>query len=207
MNLLNEFLSLMDRGGPIMWVIFTAACLAMIMLVWQFIVTLGLNRRAEYDYRLLQHTPGARSSLSATSPVAHIVNSVKWNEVINQDDLARQLNISFAEVMPRLEGALPTVAMLGTLLPMLGLLGTVTGMINVFEVVAVHGSGKPEEMAFGISQALLTTASGLIFAIPVIFFHHLLTRRVNHMVSVTHRAMQIILHQDMNARNGGERHD
>ncbi|MFW2372652.1 MAG: MotA/TolQ/ExbB proton channel family protein, partial [Gammaproteobacteria bacterium] len=89
------------------------------------------------------------------------------------------------------------------LLPMLGLLGTVTGMINVFEVIALHGTGKPEEMASGISQALLTTASGLIFAIPVIFLHHLLSRKVNELMVTTSQTMQILIHKDIDTFKQG----
>jgi len=79
------------------------------------------------------------------------------------------------------------------LLPMLGLLGTVTGMINVFEVIALHGTGNPQEMAFGISQALLTTASGLVIAIPVIFFHHLLVQRLQMVLAATEQSLQVVL--------------
>jgi len=80
---------------------------------------------------------------------------------------------------------------------MLGLLGTVTGMINVFEVIAIQGSGDADAMAGGISQALLTTASGLIIAIPVIFCHHLLANRVNALMDITGQAMQVVLHRDI----------
>jgi biopolymer transport protein ExbB len=101
--------------------------------------------------------------------------------------------------MPKLEGTLPTIAVIGGLLPMLGLLGTVTGMINVFEVVAVHGTGNPQEMAYGISQALLTTASGLIIAIPVIFCHHLLSRRLRYTLAVTEQSLQHIQQRIINS--------
>lgn len=86
---------------------------------------------------------------------------------------------------------------------MLGLLGTVTGMINVFEVVAVHGTGNPQEMAYGISQALLTTASGLIIAIPVIFSHHLLSRRLGYILAVTEQSLQHIQQKDLTSLHSG----
>ena len=102
--------------------------------------------------------------------------------------------------MPRLEGSLPTIAIIGSLLPMLGLLGTVTGMIEVFEVIAIQGSGEAQEMANGISQALLTTASGLIIAIPVIFSHHLLSRKLRYVLALTEQSMHAVYCQDINAR-------
>jgi len=50
-------------------------------------------------------------------------------------------------------------------------------------------------MAHGISQALLTTASGLIIAIPVIFAHHVLARRMDVLMAITQQAIQIVLHK------------
>ncbi len=197
--MLNEFLSLMDKGGPIMWVIFATACIAMIMLMWQGYRVLQLMRHARSDYEKLQaeqHFVPRADNAGGASPVAQLLGRMNWAEVHSREDVARDMNIQIAGLLPTLEGGLPTIATLGSLLPMLGLLGTVTGMINVFEVIALHGSGKPEQMADGISQALLTTASGLIIAIPVIFLHHLLSRRVNVLVAITSQAMQIILHRD-----------
>jgi biopolymer transport protein ExbB len=195
----NEFLSLMGKGGPIMWVIFVTACIAMIMLVWQSFRVLQLMQYARRDYEKLQighdFVPGTDNPGGA-SPVAQLFARINWVEVNSKEDVAREMNIQVAGLLPKLEGGLPTIATLGSLLPMLGLLGTVMGMINVFEVIALHGSGKPEQMADGISQALLTTASGLIIAIPVIFLHHLLSRRVNVLMVITGQAMQIILHRD-----------
>ena len=199
MNLYSDFMMLMAKGGPIMWVIFAAACIAMVMLIWQSFRIFSLSNRARQDYANLKNSNDfvpANSSYNS-SPVAQLLTLVNWNDVTNREDLAKEMNIHLAEIMPRLEGTLPTIATLGSLLPMLGLLGTVMGMINVFEAIALHGSGDPEEMADGISQALLTTASGLIIAIPIIFLHHLLARRVNALTTITGQAMQMILHRDI----------
>ena len=183
-----------------MWVIFVVACVAMIMLVWQSLRLLQLMKHARRDYAyLLAEKDGSFFTYSqgSVSPVAQLLRLMNWHEIDNQSDMAKEMNIHLAEIMPRLEGGLPTIATLGSLLPMLGLLGTVTGMINVFDVIAIQGSGKPDEMAHGISQALLTTASGLIIAIPVIFMHHVLSRRLNALVAITGQAMQVILHRDI----------
>ncbi|MBI3188380.1 MAG: MotA/TolQ/ExbB proton channel family protein [Gammaproteobacteria bacterium] len=200
MSMINQFFSIMDKGGPIMWVILLAAAIAMIMLAWQSIQVLVQMRFAQQDYIKFQTEPRyvPMNNLKHSSPAQRILTAMNWREINSQDDIVREINIHMAGIVPRLEGVLPTVATLGSLLPMLGLLGTVTGMINVFEVIALHGTGNPEEMAHGISQALFTTAGGLIFAIPVIFFHHLLARKVNKLMMVTTQAMQIIMHRDLN---------
>jgi biopolymer transport protein ExbB len=58
------------------------------------------------------------------------------------------------------------LSVVGTVSPMLGLLGTVTGMISAFQHIGAGGMGKPEELAGDIGEALITTAAGLIIAIP-----------------------------------------
>ncbi len=207
MNIQHEFLSLMNSGGPIMWVIFFVACIAMALVIWEALRGQTLIKNARHDYHKLRsdnnYLPIANGS---TSPVAQLLAATHWPEVQSKEDMAREFNIHLAEITPRVEGSLATIAILTTLLPMLGLLGTVTGMINVFEVIALHGSGKPDEMADGISQALLTTASGLIIAIPVIFLHHLLSRRINVLMATTHQAIQLLLHRDITALKKAKHH-
>jgi len=78
----------------------------------------------------------------------------------------------------RLERTVWAVAALGTVLPLLGLLGTVLGMLASFEVIQIHGTGQPRLLAGGIGQALLTTQAGLLTAVPVLFFHHIIRDRV-----------------------------
>ncbi len=55
--------------------------------------------------------------------------------------------------------------------PLLGLLGTVTGMIKAFEMISVGGTGRPEVVANGISEALITTAGGLFVGIPLLLLY------------------------------------
>ena len=202
--MINEFLELMQRGGPVMWVIFAVAWLAIVLLVERAIQIINWSRlahddQAELNRNALYH-PGKHNG-RRTSPVAQVLNRIQWQQVKSKDDLSQQINIHLTELMPSLEGSLPTIAVLGSLLPMLGLLGTVVGMINVFEVIALHGTGDPQEMAHGISQALLTTASGLVIAIPVIFFHHLLVGKLRILLAVTEQSLLLIHNRDVNDVN------
>ena len=84
-----------------------------------------------------------------------------------------------ASRLMRFLGLLNTIA---TIAPLLGLLGTVAGMIQCFSVIAAQGHGTPETLGGGISAALLTTAFGLIVAIPVILGHRFLTNRVEMLI-------------------------
>jgi biopolymer transport protein ExbB len=74
---------------------------------------------------------------------------------------------------------LPILNTVGNVSPLLGLLGTITGMITAFESIASSGTGDPRVVAGGISQALLTTATGLIIAIPAIIFYRFLGHKAD----------------------------
>lgn len=83
----------------------------------------------------------------------------------------------------KLEHRLSYVALVGTISPMVGLLGTVQGMISAFIVIATSpGQPKPSELAAGISTALVTTALGLLLAIPAIAFYGIMRNWVSRLV-------------------------
>jgi len=75
----------------------------------------------------------------------------------------RRLLIS--ELRMKLENGLPYIRVLVALCPLLGLLGTVTGMIEVFDVMAVAGSGNAKAMAGGVSKATIPTMAGMVAAL------------------------------------------
>jgi len=74
---------------------------------------------------------------------------------------------------------LPVLNTVGSVSPLLGLLGTITGMIIAFNSIATSGTGDPRVVANGISQALITTATGLIIAIPAILFYRFLGHKAD----------------------------
>ena len=78
-----------------------------------------------------------------------------------------------------LEGYLPALSTVANVAPLLGFLGTVTGMIKAFAAVAAEGLGDPTTVAAGISEALITTATGLIIAIPCFAAYNYFVSRVN----------------------------
>jgi biopolymer transport protein ExbB len=82
-----------------------------------------------------------------------------------------------SRVQMRLTQTLPFVKTMVSLAPLLGLLGTVTGMIEVFDVMAVAGSGNPRAMASGVSKATIPTMAGMVAALSGIIFSVRLQRR------------------------------
>ena len=84
--------------------------------------------------------------------------------------------------LPRLEHFLSTIGVLAAVAPLLGLLGTVTGMINTFHMITLFGSGNTGLMAGGISEALITTAAGLVIAIPLLLAHNYLSTKADGII-------------------------
>lgn len=74
---------------------------------------------------------------------------------------------------------LPVLNTVGNIAPLLGLLGTITGMISAFESIAEAGTGDPKVVAKGIQEALITTATGLVIAIPSIIFYRYLGHKAD----------------------------
>lgn len=83
-----------------------------------------------------------------------------------------------AEARMNLERWMGVIKTLVGLCPLLGLLGTVTGMIQVFDVMAVMGQGSPRAMAAGISQATMPTMGGMVGALIGLLAMHLLQRQI-----------------------------
>ncbi|MEM9174741.1 MAG: MotA/TolQ/ExbB proton channel family protein [Myxococcota bacterium] len=79
-------------------------------------------------------------------------------------------------VRPTLERFLPFLAITAAAAPLLGLLGTVIGMINTFQLITIFGTGDAKSLSSGISEALMTTALGLVVAIPTLILHGALSR-------------------------------
>jgi biopolymer transport protein ExbB len=86
----------------------------------------------------------------------------------------------------KLRKHLRTLSVIAAISPLLGLLGTILGMITAFETVAASGEalGRTELLAKGIYEAMITTAGGLIVAIPVVIAYHWFSARVERLVAV-----------------------
>ncbi|MEE9309846.1 MAG: MotA/TolQ/ExbB proton channel family protein [Cocleimonas sp.] len=86
-----------------------------------------------------------------------------------------------------------TLGTIAAIAPLLGLLGTVVGMIEVFSVITAQGVGSPTELAGGISKALLTTAAGIIIAVPALIFHRYFRSKINdYAIEMEKEAIKLI---------------
>lgn len=88
----------------------------------------------------------------------------------------------FAAESPSIEKRLSSISVMASTAPLLGLLGTVMGMIELFEVITMHGTSDPKLLAGGISIALITTQAGLMVAIPLQLLHTFLSNRADQLI-------------------------
>ncbi len=84
-----------------------------------------------------------------------------------------------SEARQKVESNISMIKTMVAIAPLLGLLGTVTGMVAVFDAMAVLGTGNPRAMASGVSQATIPTMSGMVVAISGLYFSFMLRRRAD----------------------------
>ncbi|WP_444678040.1 MotA/TolQ/ExbB proton channel family protein [Halomonas sp. E19] len=117
--------------------------------------------------------------------------------------LEARLDEAVLAELPRLERGQPLVKLLAAVAPLLGLLGTVTGMIVTFQAITVFGTGDPQLMAGGISQALVTTVLGLVTAVPLLFVHTALAGRSRHLAGQVEGQASAALAEQLEQRPHG----
>lgn len=91
------------------------------------------------------------------------------------------------------------LSVIATLAPMVGLLGTVSGMVKAFNTIASKGVGQPTELATNISEALITTATGMIIGIPAMFFYFFFKNRYGKITSSVSRITGDFHHEFVSA--------
>jgi biopolymer transport protein ExbB len=115
-------------------------------------------------------------------PVASIFHAGLLRKDRGIDQVEKAIMTAGSIEMAFLEKNLVWLALFISIAPMMGFLGTVAGMIRAFKDIAAANDISPAIVASGISEALLTTAFGLMVAIVVQFFHNMFVARVDKLV-------------------------
>ncbi|ORU93604.1 MAG: biopolymer transporter ExbB [Cycloclasticus sp. symbiont of Poecilosclerida sp. N] len=135
----------------------------------------SLHKANQLDENKLQ-------TLSNASPLGRILAAGIINESHGREVMKESIEETGIQVAHELEKYLNSLGTIASVTPLLGLLGTVIGMIKVFADIVLHGTGDPAVLAGGISQALITTASGLSVAIPSLMFYRFFRGKVTELV-------------------------
>ena len=136
----------------------------------------------------------ARQSASVLGrPLREMVGPIIEHARASAEMLEELAHEKILTIVPRMERHLGTLAVFGGVAPLLGLLGTVTGMIHTFQRLTLFGTGDARQLSGGISEALITTVTGLAIAIPVLLVHAWLSRRVRALIgSLEDTAVEVI---------------
>jgi len=121
-------------------------------------------------------------SLRESSPLGRVLAAALVNRHHPREIMKEAVEDTGRHVAHELERYLNTLGTIAGISPLLGLLGTVLGMIKVFTTITTQGVGNPGALAGGISEALITTAAGLVVAIPSLMFYRYLRGRVDELV-------------------------
>jgi biopolymer transport protein ExbB len=189
MDAIREFI---DKGGIFMYPIILGALWAFVLIIERalffFQTASRLSKQSQEFSHLLMNkgVEQARSYIGLQNGILKSIITVALdNKELSIERIEEKLSVSVTKKLPEYQKYLNIIASLAGLMPMLGLLGTISGMISIFKVIALQGTGDAQAMADGISEALLTTEAGLVAAIPIIIGHVLLTDRLHKISAKT----------------------
>ncbi len=178
-----------QKGGPMMWPLLFLAILGVAFIIERFIAYFRVSIKTPQFLDSIKKVLQKRQIKEAIEiceqyrgPIASILKAGLLKYGKGREEIVSAINTSGELELARLERGLIWIATVATLAPLLGFLGTVTGMIKSFDVIAVQGLNNPSLVALGISEALITTASGLIIAIPMNLFYNYFASKVSKIV-------------------------
>jgi len=151
------------QGGKIGYIIVALAFFGSLFGIFRIIMLMMTSAAVNGQKR--------KAQASKSNPLGRVM--MAYNEAKNKDAETVELKLDEAILResPKLEFGLNFLKLGAGIAPLLGLLGTVTGMIKTFQAMMIYGTGDPQLMAGGISEALVTTMLGLIAAIPLLILH------------------------------------
>lgn len=186
------------RGGPFIWPILLESILALWVIVDRLLYVFGVLPRKRLALAKLVAdplTPAANPQQEATDGLGDFATAVKRarNEgTLNVSLLALQAD----RLVEEAERRLSILHIVAQSAPLLGLLGTVTGMIQAFiRIQALGGQVNPSDLAGGIWEALITTAAGLIVAIPALIAYIAFSRVADRFAREAEAAVSQIAHR------------
>ena len=191
-------------GGIFMWVILLASISGLAVIIEKMYTFLSKEKKLSENeknqlYKALR--TGNKEEIlklckDKTDSVSKSVTKIVSNMDINFDELDNShrqviegiISESILEQTTELEKGMSLLGTVVNAAPQLGLLGTVTGMIAAFSALTRNGTSTAKIVAGGISEALYTTAFGLIVAIPALVFYNYFNRRIDVIVAEMERA-------------------
>ena len=146
--MLEQVSDFLSSGGKVLWLI-----LFTLISLWFFIL-----ERFYYFYKVFPE-----KKKKAQSAWLNRADKKSWFALRIREEEISKLTVDMFRFVP----AIKTLVLVS---PLLGLMGTVTGMISIFDVISIAGTGNPRLMASGVSLAVIPTMAGLVTALPGLYF-------------------------------------
>jgi biopolymer transport protein ExbB len=186
----------MQKGGPLTWLILLCSVVSVAIFAERLLyfhrATINTGEYLQGLANLIrkQSLTEARIECQAVSvPVTRVIHSAIIRHHLPRPELREIVQEAGQLEVPRLERNLGMLIAIGYICPLIGLLGTVTGLIQAFvQLSSNNGYATLSDVSSGIYQSLLTTAAGLVVAIPTILGYCYLSARLNAFLHDMERA-------------------
>lgn len=197
------------RGGSVMWPILGTSVIGLAFAIERFL-ELRREKHAPKDFQKdIVHVVDTRGvdaglalCLEKQSSMSRVLYAALLRHGTSRQEMEAAVSDEGSRVLYDLRRNTRMIGIMSNLAPLLGLLGTCTGLIDCFDKVAgVGGTGKASVLAGGVAEALLTTAFGLIVAIPLSFIYFHLKGKADDIVrEIDERAIEAVVTLDRKAR-------
>jgi len=191
---LTEFggtlMEFMIKGRYVMWPLLAFSIIAVAVIIERAIVLrkakINVNEFLAKLRKALIVNGSIRDAIKICEqyrgPLASIMKAGLLKYGQPKEDIERTIETAALHELGRLERWLTVLSSIANVAPLLGFFGTVSGMISSFEALAEQGLSNPGAVASGISEALITTAAGLLVAIPTQLFYNFFMNSINKSV-------------------------
>jgi biopolymer transport protein ExbB len=180
LGLLKQKATMSERyhaGGPVGYTITAMLAIGLLIGLYKIVTLSAVGAKMSAQAKNIDNP-------SDKNPLGRILKVYAENKTADTESLELKLDEAILRELPRIEFGINLIKIFAAIAPLLGLLGTVLGMIETFQQITLFGTGDPRIMAGSISMALVTTAQGIIAALPLILMHSIVAGRSKSIVHV-----------------------
>ena len=192
--------NILISGGWFIWPLLICSILLISIVLerlWflqrRLVAPKGLLRQIQNLIQKEAFQAANQDEIAATSQLGDLLKHCYQYRSESREFVEVKAEEKASEISLMLERNLSMLSTIASISPLLGLLGTVVGMITVFSNIDVNGSANTDLLAAGISEALITTAFGLIIAVPSIVFYRYFEQKTVTLMSILQANTSIFL--------------
>jgi len=196
--------SLFVRGGPVMWPLLLCSVVSATIMIERIVFWWRERRREDVGRidRLFAETEAGEAERAmevAAGPTDALARVLLSGLQHREHGLKESMEVAAGEEVARMRQGLAILDTITTMAPLLGILGTVTGIIRSFDLLSQSSMGDPRAVSSGIAEALITTAAGLVVALPTLVAFNYFVSRVQQ---ATRRIEQVATQFEVAYRRG-----